>query len=83
MTPADCEPATVTASAPFVPFTTTLSASCVAGGSTDAAGEVHVQRGETGSGQVIRCDGVRATKGVGVDALDAIEIHDDARRRRG
>src|SRR4051812_4772066 len=40
-------------------------------------GQVDVERGEVGAGQVVDGDGVGSAQGVDVDPLDAVEVHRD------
>src|SRR5207244_10857986 len=41
------------------------------------AGQVEVELGEIGAGQVVDGDGVGAAEGIGVGPLDAVEVHRD------
>ena len=55
----------------------TLSACAVADGAAEGAGEVGVDAGDVGAGQVVDGDGVGAAEGVDVDVLDAGGVHGD------
>ena len=46
-------------------------------------GEVEVDAGDAGAGQVVDGDGVGAAQGVDVDLLDAVDVHGRCCRRRG
>ena len=52
-------------------------------GAAAGAGQVEVDLGDVGAGQVVDGDGVGAAQGVEVDRLDAVEVHRDVGRRRG
>ena len=63
----DGEPATAMRSAPLVPLTMTESAWPSPVPLPGAAGQVEVDLGDVGSGQVVDGDGVGAAQGVEVD----------------
>ena len=49
----------------------------VAGGAADRAGEVDVDLGHVGAGEVVDRERVGAAERVEVDRLDVVEVHDD------